>query len=342
MLGYFFLQFTTIGFEKQYEKYKNLSIHRKTYYTIFISSFILFFYFTLSFTQVYKYLKRDKRSIEKDKKESKEQYYKKLKNEEKLSSKLLNGIYGILLFNSVFSLTFSLIYLFYASEEVKSYIFYDNINIILMPILMNKFYSFTLINYYTYVSENEQKKKKNLELLSGTSLISFYLFIWNLVISFIKSSVPYENEDGGFNSYNILYYVQIFSSFFGTLLVALFILIGLYYTIIDCITLFCCCKRREKNAFPPFLFCLCSFIFCFGGLWIRMINFKEYSFVGFNLGNFCNIDDQWCNIFCKNDLIFCFCCCYDRTNKCCYRECCKKHCYSFNSCICCIKENNIS
>ena len=66
MIEYFILQLTTIGFEKQYEKYKNQNTHRKTWIAIFISTFILFFYFTLSFTRI---VLQDQEIIDKDDKE---------------------------------------------------------------------------------------------------------------------------------------------------------------------------------------------------------------------------------------------------------------------------------
>ena len=52
MLEYFILQLKTIGFEKQYEKYKNKEVHIKTWTTVFISSFILYLYFTISFSRI--------------------------------------------------------------------------------------------------------------------------------------------------------------------------------------------------------------------------------------------------------------------------------------------------
>ena len=53
MLEYFISQLTTIGFEKHYEKYKNKNVHIKTWLSVFVLSFILFFYYTLSFKRIF-------------------------------------------------------------------------------------------------------------------------------------------------------------------------------------------------------------------------------------------------------------------------------------------------
>ena len=81
----------------------------------------------------------------------------------KLSNELLGGTHGILLFNGVFSLIFSSFYLSHMSDEVKGYLFKDNLNIIFIPILMNKFYYFTLNYYCIYQAE----KNKKFEIISN-------------------------------------------------------------------------------------------------------------------------------------------------------------------------------
>ena len=122
MLEYFILQLTTIGFEKQYEKYKNKEVHIKTWTTVFISSFIWFLYFTISFSRiVYIYnIFCDKDKENKDKENGK-QRESKIEIVTKLSNKILNGIHGILLFNGVFSIIFSIFYLFFTSKDIKKF-----------------------------------------------------------------------------------------------------------------------------------------------------------------------------------------------------------------------------
>ena len=102
----------------------------------------------------------------------------------KLSNDILNGTHGIVLFNSVFSIIFSSLYLSNISDNIKKYIFEDNINIIFIPILLNKFYYFTLNYYCIYTAEKNNK----FELISTSSLVSFYIIIWNLALTFIYNS----------------------------------------------------------------------------------------------------------------------------------------------------------
>ena len=54
MIEYFLLQLTTIALEIQYEKYKSWHVHIKTYILVFLLSFILFIYFTISFSRFFK------------------------------------------------------------------------------------------------------------------------------------------------------------------------------------------------------------------------------------------------------------------------------------------------
>ena len=42
------MELTTIGLEQQYEEYKNIYIYRKTFILVFVGSFIVYFYLTLS------------------------------------------------------------------------------------------------------------------------------------------------------------------------------------------------------------------------------------------------------------------------------------------------------
>ena len=124
MLLYFALKLTTIGFEKQYEKYKNNNIHRKTWAAVFVGTFFYFFYFTISYKRIFNNpIKND----ENEEEEEEENEYEKLENqtmEKQLISKLfkkesmsmltneiLTGTIGILMFNGVFSLIFSILYL---------------------------------------------------------------------------------------------------------------------------------------------------------------------------------------------------------------------------------------
>ena len=198
MIEYFVVQLITIGFEKQYEKYKNLTIHRRSFIIIFVSTFILFFYLTLSFA---KYLRENfsKYTDEDNSKKGKKEIISQISND------ILNGTHGIFVFNGVFSLIFSSFYLASISNEVKSFFFEDNLNYIFIPILMNKFYYFTL-NYYCLYTSEETKK---FEIISGSSLISFYILIWNVAMLILKSIIPDEKVDYDYNYFNIFYIIQL-------------------------------------------------------------------------------------------------------------------------------------
>ena len=320
MLVYFILQLTTIGFEKQYEKYKKFNKHQITWVLIFISCFFMYFYFTLSLSRMF-----DIEEVEEKK--------KKLEAISRLSNEILSGIWGILLFNGVFSLIFSSFYLSYMSEEVKSYIFQDNINIILMPILMTKFYYFTLNFYCTSTSEDIKK----FEIISSSTLISFYIFVWNFIMSLIKSSIPEQKSDDDYNYYNILYIIQIIFSAIPALIVVSFIIIGICKTIgiFDFLYDGCYCDDCKQNfTIHKFLFCIFSFFFCLGGLWMKFVDFNEYQYDCGNLGDCCHFSDELCQVSCIENTVFCYCCCCKKNN-CCYSTYCNTNCYTCIICGCC-------
>ena len=324
MLEYFFLQLTTIGLENQYEKYKDLNIHRKTWIIIFISTFIYFFYLTITFNRYY----NDEFERKKDKEENEKKNIKK-ETIGKLSNEILNGTHSIVLFNSLFSFIFSIFYFSNMSEEVKSFLFKDNINIIFIPILMNKFYYFTL-NYYCIYTAEEDKK---FEMISYSSIISFYIIIWNLIMTIIKSIIPDGNDNNDYNNYQILYIIQIiFAS-----PVTLFVGICLFFGLLGGLGLLeyldgCdnCSLILYYFSLHKYIFFLISFIFCFGGLWFRMLDcdgkYECYC-------DCCDVGDNCCNAYCIDNEILCDCCCCDKKSRC-FSICCYKHCYSCRACDC--------
>jgi len=111
---------------------------------------------------------------------------------------------------------------------------------------MNKFFYFTLV--FFCVSFSEEKKK--FEIISGSTLISIYLTIWNLIISLIRNH----------SSLYALYITQIVFSSLPSLVLIGFILIFFCFG-----TFFSnyCSERLEA------CFCLLSYCFCFGGFWYK-------------------------------------------------------------------------
>lgn len=253
LILYFLLELMTIAFEQQYERYKGEHQHIKTFYSVFLGSFIMFLYFSITAGRFINYLKED--------------YFHGTKKEllGRLSEKLLDGTYGIVLFNGIFSLIFSSIYLFNKSQP-KNYIFQNNVNIILLPILMNKLYYLTLNYYCTYTSEKSKKEKFEL-FISSSTLISLYMLIWDGILFFIKEFISYFQTDDNF--LRSLYIFQFIASIIPCIIFAV-IFVSFLVAACDCCNLLCCnCKEYDKGiGFFLFLYMILSFIFCFGGCWL--------------------------------------------------------------------------
>ncbi len=98
----------------------------------------------------------------------------------KLFNQILVGTHGILIFDGFYALIFTSLYLSNSENIVftKNYLY-------LVPVLMNKFYYFTLIYYCISYTED----KKQFELISGSTLISIYLSISDLIVSLIVFSL---------------------------------------------------------------------------------------------------------------------------------------------------------
>ena len=268
MIEYFLLQLITIGFDKQIEKYRNkMHLHIKSLTFVFILTLILYFYFSLSFSKFIRVLTAneddDNEEDEDEIKMNGPQLNKKFRKRDfisKMSNEILDGTHGIIFFNSVFSLIFSS---FYLSNVFKNFIFEEYINIIFIPILMNKFYYFTLNYYCIYTSE----KNNSFELISGSTLISIYLIVWDYIIEKIKNEIPERKSDTDYDYFIILYIIQIVFSSIPSLIIALYLICGFIYSCLDCIT-----SKCDFTFFylHKFLFCLISFFLCGGGLWIRL------------------------------------------------------------------------
>ena len=166
LFEYFLLQLMVIGFENDYQQQ---NINSSYFLLIFIIGSLLFFYISISF---YKFIK----SWRPDLKERDDLL-------SKISNSISDGAHGILIFNSVFTLILSSFNL--SNKNSFEEIFISNEkynNIIFIPIIMNKFYYFTLMYYCISYSED----KKGQDLMSGSTLISIYLFIWDLFYYFLK------------------------------------------------------------------------------------------------------------------------------------------------------------
>jgi len=222
LLEYFILQLTTIGLEKKYSEfseggYENFEDQHFIGHTggIFLLSLLLFIYLTYSFGTIFNITT------------TQEDFVKGLV--ESLSNKILNGTYGVIIFNGFYSFIFSI--LFFSSNI-------DNNNYLLIPIFMNKFYFFTFAHYCTIYTDEAE----GMDLISCSTLIAIYLWIWELVIGFMSDHF----------SMSVLFGIQIFVS-------AILILIFL-----SLVSAFLCCLGIF---WLTFLYLL-SFLFLpFGGCW---------------------------------------------------------------------------
>ena len=204
LVEYFIIQINTIVFEIKFDENNdegyyefinvtNILIFIVILIGIFIGFFLLTFIFGILRICLSKCLNNKLINDEdKNKDLNNEQNNKKkcgIKCEE-LSNTILNGTIGIVITNSFYSLFVSLMCL--SKDVEKNYFFY-------IPILMNKFYYFVFAYHCTVYTDNEE----GIDYFSSATLLSIYLFIWDLFIDLLKKA-PIE----------VLLYVQIALSSF--------------------------------------------------------------------------------------------------------------------------------
>ena len=166
-----------------------------------------------------------------------------------------------------------------------------------------------------------------------------YVSLWVVIISFIKSRIPDTTNSNDYDYNNILYFIQIGFSSIPVIGVIIFIIMGLYAGYRACFQdNNCNCDECKKNfRLHKFIFWLFSYIFCFGGFWIKMTNSKKYKCQFYDFGECCDITGNYCNVYCFNNIMYCDCCCCYRS--CCFSPCCDKYCNTCECCECC-GENN--
>ena len=175
LIGYIFLQICSLysirrfdlnnkRYNYYYNDYKKLII----FFLILIASFILYLAITLFIGRHWK-----NRMTKDDNKTA----------AQKILNEIINGIGGIIFVNAIYSFIISLLYK-YIGDGKYNYLFNENYYIY-VTILFNKFYYFTFIYYSLSISED----RKGFELISGATLISFYLLIWDLIILILTDYV---------------------------------------------------------------------------------------------------------------------------------------------------------
>jgi hypothetical protein len=260
----------------------------------FLGSFILFFYFTISFSRLIK------------------QTFDRKENPEKriifveLSEEILLGSHGIYIFNAVFSLVFSIVEL---STNNLTDIIEKSFNFLFIPILVNKFFYFT-INFYIL---SFLEATKGLDLIPISSVISAYFSIGEIFIDFVGE---YPNED----NIKILYIIQIIFSILGSLIVIFMIC-----------SIFCIFCTSLKLLFKC-LFCCFSFLFCFSGFCF------DYEHCDDEESNRCcdcseiTYNFYYCSM--NKGVCDCDCCCCDLESPC-YSDYCLYNCSDWDCGLCC-------
>ena len=183
LLNFFLLQLITVAFQKIYnenneeQNYEYILKNKALFAFTFVGSFLFYLYLTYSFG--------DLLNTFLDKGIKGTAY-------EEMSSKILTGTFGIIIFSSIYSLIVSFLCF---SKDIRNNNFY-----FVIPFLMNKFYSFTFAYHCTVFTDVGDD---NIDLISSSSLIAIYLSIWDFLIDKLSEYTPI----------NILLIIQIIFSF---------------------------------------------------------------------------------------------------------------------------------
>ena len=146
-------------------------------------------------------------------------------NIRKISNSIIEGKIVIVFFNCFYSLIFSLLYLCdIIKDEHQYYLF------IIIPIYMVKYYYFTLINYSLSYSND----RIGLELISGATLISIYIYILDLIFKLCINNLDIK----------FLLIAQIIFSLFPVtifIILIIYIAVTFIYIFVKAFIRNCCC-----------------------------------------------------------------------------------------------------
>ena len=214
LMQYIVIQLNTAAFDKIYEENNeegtndfNETRNIFEFVMFFIGSIYIFAYSTYSFGNLYDFLSKGKKE-EKDKEKNKFG-----RSTEKLSNEILNGTYGVLIFNGFYSFVLSIFCLY---NDIK------NNNYFYIPIFINKFYFFTFAHQCTICTEKDDE----INYFTVATLLSIYLLIWDRLIDFYKM-IPND----------VLLYIQIIIST-GIILINCYLLFMLFFLIKRCLFTF--------------------------------------------------------------------------------------------------------
>lgn len=280
MIQYFFLRAFVLEFDKAYDE-RTIDDTNETSNSLILFgvSFLFFFYITFTFSffnegmKIKNFFKNDKKENkdeggEKTEEQKKEEEKKRLEEEESekwlniflaglvgkdtksaiFSQNILNGTTGILLVNGLYSFILSSKYLaksFDSNDKLEDALKKDYYA--MFPVLLNKYYYFTLIYFCLTYTEG----KESFELISGATLISLYISAFDFIVSLIQL----------LGAKGTIIFQLIFSSFIA-LFWLLMIIIQIYWVI------------REKSI-KPLIRQLCLFLCRFFCMCLIMVFFDE-------------------------------------------------------------------
>jgi len=171
LLNFFILQLITVAFQKLYndnnedQNYDFILKNKRIFSFTFVGSFALYLYLSYSFGEImnrFDFLNKKTEGT--------------LYNE--MSSNILKGTFGIIIFCGIYSFFVSIACL---SKDIQ-----NNNKYFIVPILMNKFYSFTFAYHCTVFTDVDD----NIELISSSTLIAIYLSIWDFFFGLISDYLP--------------------------------------------------------------------------------------------------------------------------------------------------------
>ena len=138
--------------------------------------------------------------------------------------------------------------------------------------------------------------------------------LWDIILIIIKFIISYFTEN---NLFKIYYIIQIVFSSIPSIIVALFIICGIFRSS-NFFEILCCDWDCYFFALHKFLFCLIAFFLCFGGFWIKMDDLCDLEYEC--CCNSYNCADNECGCYILYGTLYCDCCCCSTSCDCC--ECC--------------------
>ena len=200
---YFILRLSTFNLEEQYKN--NISIYNDigkfdSYYDLvwivilFLAYYVIFIYLTYSISNISQYIKKQNAKLSQEK-------------------SFLNGIFGILLITSIFSL-----YSLLKEEEIETKSIIKQNYDILIPLSFIRFFYLAISFYASRNSDIENNNQK----VSSSILITLYISVEDFIIFIIKQLC----------NTNVLFYISISASCISLTICLVLLLLQIIYAIL--------------------------------------------------------------------------------------------------------------